>query len=700
MNQLYTLLFVLVFSITAQAQSACSTAVEVTPAPELVTKLGDFKNGDRQYFKFVATTTAVQIHVQPSNGTVLTRLYPGCNASFLKASEEKLIAQDSLVPGNTYYYELYALTATSTFAHGVVSFTPDLNDNCSGATEITPSATYVGTSGDFNKATPSVYRYEGSDVWYKFKATTKAATIRVVPSNFSYATIEIFDSCGKGDIGTAASGNELTQGGLTIGKTYYYRFYGSNVTRASSFTTGVIALSNRPANDECENATEVIPAATYTSLSGNFTNATPSWPTWGPDVWYKFKPTTNAVIIKLTTINTTANVELFSGCNGKKIATGIANGNTSEIRLGGLVAGQTYYYHVSPSYFPVPANASFTHGVVTIANTVANDECANATEITPKTVYTPQQGNFANATPSLYSRFGTYDSSAYDDVWYKFVASSKVMRIQVVPTNAKVGIQLFKNCGGTPYSFGARTDTLRMTSGGYEVGKTYYYKIYSQGAPTSTSSFTHGVVPITNMPANDACEDAQTIVPSATVNWTHGTLKNATGGFGAGGLDVWYKFVATSTSVTIYHQSCHWEPYVAVYDGCSGYLLGSHFNEPYQLNDLVVGKTYYYLLSTGMGYCPESYDISTAVVLDNVTGLETEELLLPSVYPNPTQGSFTIRSGAENISGIFIYDAQGQLVRTLEATETVLVSPLSKGLYSVQFVTVNGNSRTVKLVVE
>jgi hypothetical protein len=82
--------------------------------------------------------------------------------------------------------------------------------------------------------------------------------------------------------------------------------------------------------------------------------------------------------------------------------------------------------------------------------------------------------------------------------------------------------------------------------------------------------------------------------------------------------------------------------------------------------------------------------------IDNLaTKLKNEVKLASSIFPNPTNGSFTFKTDATNLNRIlYIYGLDGKLYyqTTVTETNTRLSLNLEKGLYIVVY-----NNETLKL---
>ncbi|WP_299366509.1 T9SS sorting signal type C domain-containing protein [Winogradskyella sp.] len=114
-------------------------------------------------------------------------------------------------------------------------YLPPSNDECSGATVLTPGSPCVSTLSTTIGASQSQAGCTGAaddDVWFEFNATDTEQTIKVRPGNLNDVVFEVFSgSCGSltsiacVDNTTTIDSEEITLTGLTVGSTYYVRVY-------------------------------------------------------------------------------------------------------------------------------------------------------------------------------------------------------------------------------------------------------------------------------------------------------------------------------------------------------------------------------------------------------------------------------------------------------------------------------------------
>ncbi|MEO7307833.1 MAG: T9SS type A sorting domain-containing protein [Ferruginibacter sp.] len=192
----------------------------------------------------------------------------------------------------------------------------------------------------------------------------------------------------------------------------------------------------------------------------------------------------------------------------------------------------------------------------------SNDNCTNAITLTSNTSCNNVQYRLKNATQSMGAGvFGCAAAGNYYDVWFKFTASSTshtatISNLQTNFTNPR--IQLIGGSCLVPASIACGTTTV--TSAALSIGTVYYVRVSNFGASISANDrfdicVTHPPPP----PANDNCIGSVLLTSTATPTCTGvaGTLFRATnsaptgacgGATAATTFDVWYRFVANSTT--------------------------------------------------------------------------------------------------------------------------------------------------------
>jgi Secretion system C-terminal sorting domain len=504
-------------------------------------------------------------------------------------------------PSTNYYIKVQTLTGANFSAKDITVRGAPSNDECTCATTLTPSTTCTNTSGSVANATISSGITSGCssppantyDVWYKFTATgtTHNVNLSSLSSSFN-GGIEVFSgACGGltsiACIAGAGNGvnNFLPVDNLTITNTYYVRIFNWNGTTLTHGNGNFnICITNPTVNNLCTSAIsatlcQTLGDLTYATTVPSFTVNCASAATTYPDLWYTFTTATtgsvNVIVTPSSTLNTS--YQLLSGSCSSLTNVNCYNPANS---LGGvdntsvnLTAG-TYYLRITPSATTIPSNPTFTLTLNTPMSFTPNNDVTLNTfpsttnistfSITPSTSCSPISGTLAGAsrtfagTTSGCSTTGVPDN----DVWYYFtVSTAGTYNINLGVSSTMNGI--FEISGpGTTYS-GSAGDCVNNggigvnESRSYSLGVgTYFLRIYDVRAITTipcTYDPTFNIC-ITQAPANDGCGNAISLTPNASsCTYTVGTLGGATAdGYsactGVPDNDVWYSFVATSSS--------------------------------------------------------------------------------------------------------------------------------------------------------
>ncbi|MCB9182374.1 MAG: T9SS type A sorting domain-containing protein [Flavobacteriales bacterium] len=265
----------------------------------------------------------------------------------------------------------------------------------------------------------------------------------------------------------------------------------------------VTALA-QPSNDDCSGAIALTVGTSCTGIAGDVAGATESIPailcggftgTANEDVWYSFVATATSQVIEVAcSAGFDGVIDLRSGgCDGTNIACrdGANAGGVEVLSAGGLTVGQTYYIRVYDWFDNVPSTTTFTICVYA-PQAPSNDDCANATVLSPSTTCDPVNGTILLATASTTA--SACGGTSNDDVWYAFTATDVSHEIQVATGSGFDAVVELRSgaCNGTPVDcvdeqFPGNTEVL--TASGLTVGETYYVRVYHFG---------------TNVPANTA----------------------------------------------------------------------------------------------------------------------------------------------------------------------------------------------------
>ncbi len=578
--------------MSATAQNECSTAVTLisstgcnntninlsSATASASIPLGCAAAGtyNDYWYRFTAVATLHTItlsNLGPRITAPRIQLYSGTCGSLTSvgcsSSPHTSLTQTGLTIGVTYYVRISqfgSFGASGNYRMDVCITHPQpppSNDDCSGATVLTPSATCTNTSGTLFYAASSSTAGGSApcvtgtlyDVWYRFTATstTHAITLSSLGSNLTATStyIQVFSgSCGSLtsiSCNTASSRTVLTS--LTAGTSYYIRIYITNnpTVLPSTAWTFNICVQSSPTNDDCSGAITLTPNASCTNTAGTLDLATVSTPTVGCatgtnfDVWYQFTATTLSHTINLSSLGsniTAQRIQIYSGACGSLTSLGCSI--TPSLTQAGLLIGTSYYIRISNN----GTNPSGTGGVAgfnicVITGAIPNDACSTPIVLTSNSTCNPTNGTLFGATASLAAIVtGSCGTQNASDVWYSFVAQAAYPTISftnngipIASTN-RASVQLLSGscgsftsliCNNYNTSFGTPVSivTTGVNSGaGLTVGQTYYIRIFSNQITVPTSSWTFSLCVQDPSSGTITLETAKTYV----------NITNATGG--------------------------------------------------------------------------------------------------------------------------------------------------------------------------
>lgn len=416
------------------------------------------------------------------------------------------------------------------------------------------------------------------DVWYSFVANGLDDSIFVQGLGGFDPVIQLYSGTCTSLSAIACSDDPvsgeaveiLAPGTLIPGTTYLMRVYGWNGFEGSF---SICAKSNSvaaPVNDFCGTAVTLNPAVACNSIGGTNVAATQSLApvncggATSPealDVWYRFTAQSSGDSVIIST-NSTLDpvVELFSGsCAGLTSLTCSDDPNistaTEKVATGTLTPGATYFVRV---YGFGSSTGTFNICAKTPVQAASNDECGGSIPLSVNSSCSPSTYSNLLSTQSLTpvncSPGG--QSSAANDVWFSFVATSAGDSVKVFPVNGfDPVIQLFSGTCQSLVSLAcsdqlsaAATET--MAPGNLIPGQTYRVRVYGwAGAQGQFQICIKGASTI----ANNTCAGA-TVLSSPGLSCS--PVAGSTLGASASGVaacsgipddDVWYRFtVGTS----------------------------------------------------------------------------------------------------------------------------------------------------------
>jgi hypothetical protein len=375
------------------------------------------------------------------------------------------------------------------------------------------------------------------------------------------------------------------------------------------------------------------------------------------DVWYTFTPTAARHLVLLASYGTA--VEVRTGWSAAATSLGCsANVGTSrQVLVDNLVMGRPYYLRVY-SQLPGTAGTTFSVAVLEAGAPPANDACASPTLLPTGQAYgaAPLAGSLQFATnPGSFS-LGSCNTSAsgLPDTWYSFVAAAN-QEVHFTPAfDGRIEV-LGANCAnlisaGQCISATANVPVHYQLQG-LQNGTSYLMRVnradlYRQPA---NQSFTLGITQLPTAPANDKCAGALPLLLSGPAQ--AGTVAGATAGSPAPGTgcvgtgttpsgapeDVWYKFTAPATPVTLTLDS----PFAAQLEvrpgtcGSLGSSLACALSQPASANGAFVRQPAQVLLTSlvpGTEYFVRVFGLQT--VQANDRNFTVRLAAAPALPPN------------------------------------------------------------------
>lgn len=589
------------------------------------------------------------------------------------------------------------------------------NDNCASAAAITQSglsscgAPVIGTLAGATSSGVPVQCTGGNaddDVWYSFVATSDAAVIDVatttngvVESGANLAWEFFSGSCGSLTplfCRNASASRGVTENatvvGLTVGQTYYIRLYDMDAGYGSALGNFTLCVYTPapPANNDCSGATVLAVNPGCVTTTGNTVAATQSLPATAcngftgnadDDVWYQFTiaaPTN--INIEVTSLNNTFDpvMDLYTGSCGSPVALFCADNSLQGgvERITRVLSAGTYFIRLY--HFGVGTGAGGAHSICVTSTFPAvapsNDNTCTAVTLPVVNSCSPE-GPFSSsaATRTLNLTVAQQgDGNPNDDVWFRFTTDNVTSTVSInvqggAGYDAVFQVYEMSNCKTITALFPPVDVTFAnglesQTVFGLAPNTTYYIRVFDWAGTNPTGQFTICTF-VTPPPPNDAAVNAILLTQQnsatcfgPTFGYTiNGTAGDATAAPCAGNADdnVWYRFVASSTTATITVTGTQgFDPVVNLRGGnlpgtsiqCAN-ATGADGTETISATGLTQGATYY-IQVYGFGANPVAwgtfdicvFGVASPPVNDNCAGA----IALPNASPcAPVTGLLT-----------------------------------------------------------
>lgn len=492
---------------------------------------------------------------------------------------------------NLHLFFLLVVTNTTLFSQ---------TDNC-GATStlLTPNSTcsyFSGSTAGFTDSNQGcVTGNEDDDGWFRFVATATTHTVTVDGGSDFDCVLGVYNTCGGTQpTGGACIDNTGTDGietralsGLTIGTTYFISVH-DYAAGSGSFSICVTSPAAAPSNDDPTGATPVTIGAScsYTTFTNAGATATscgtipaPGCSSYsGGDVWFSVTvPVSGGFVLDSQTgVMTDGGAAVYSGaaCGVMTLIgcddDGSANGSMPSLTITGQTPGSTLYIR----FFEFGNNNNGTFGLclTSLPTPLTNDEPTGATPITPAASCSYTTFTTAGATATSCGTIPAPGCASYsgNDVWFSvvvpasggFILDSQTGVItdggMAVYSGTPCGTMSLLNCDDDSSPNGAMP-SLTVTA---TAGSTVYVRFWEYG---NDNNGTFGICATTYTPPpapsnNNPCGATPvTVNPALTcTSQSNGSVVGATAStvtigscFGNPDDDVWYSFVATSTSHSV-----------------------------------------------------------------------------------------------------------------------------------------------------
>jgi hypothetical protein len=748
---------------TPPSNDLCPNATVLTPSLDCTTTTLGFFNfstitsaapscglnsSQDVWYQFVATTPTMTITLsQAGDIDIGFQVFQGsCNGQIIGCINNDVniytygdSTQNNFVLGQTYFIRVFNASTTtvpSTFTICIKAYAAPNNDLCSNAISLTPNNNYCGqpTTGEMHGSTisssaPNCNTTIMGDVWYTFVATNALSKIEL----YSYLagldlSYEVFqNSCSGNNIFCSSSTSIDTLPLLTVGQTYYIRVFNTNTTLTYYSTFSIcVASFPPPVNDLCANAITLIPNTNCIPDSGSFSGASLNTPNPNcasnatQDVWYKFVAVAPSMLINVYQSGWEYGIdhsfEIYEGsCNGQSIV--CVNESASQAYeqtlYNNFVTGQTYYIRLMNSS---SANTTYPFYIcVTYSPPPTNDLCLNAIDLIPTNSNVYEFGSLINSTIS--SVTPQCSSTASQDIWYRFVATNNLLKINVDVYNSieNYGFQVLQgSCSGSSLVCIVRNPNEVFngyTSDAFVVGQTYYVRVFNSSNIPSIINFN---IYIQTNPAlsNDLCDNAKILTANTIDSESIGYFANSYNNSMTPSCvqyissDLWYQFVANNSEMTVTLESTsdgttddYDGGFEIVQDNCYGTIetcMNSYpqgYSETYFGTNFVVGQTYYIrVFNSNLQWSVETFKIKIAGNSLSVNDFDITELEL---FPNPTNNLLNLKLPEFQDFEIIDYTITNMLGQTVysDATnyQSVDVSNFSSGIYQVVVKTNKGN---------
>jgi hypothetical protein len=228
-----------------------------------------------------------------------------------------------------------------------------------------------------------------------------------------------------------------------------------------------------------------------------------------------------------------------------------------------------------------------------------NEDCAGAIPlpVNPSTEYIDFIDQDEDMADPATSAISPCSGVAKNDLWYTFTATHTDHFVRVMGAN--LNTELFSGTCGALTSISCLKDFIGLT-----IGQTYYVRVYKNPAVLVSNNIASHLY-LLSPPTNDDCTNATLLMvnpPNSPLKSlrqfntkfaTPSTSSCTNNPVWATYKDLWFQFVATSSSNSVYWSGCD----LRFYSGTLGSFTllggGTSAEQSKTLNNLVIGQSYY-----------------------------------------------------------------------------------------------------------
>ena len=567
--------------------------------------------------------------------------------------------------------------------------TPLGNEPCVFSGTQYPSTVFTPTSTTFQAAAANIFAGEYSVYNVTAGSTYEWSTCTADGGNATYDSQLTLFNAANTSVALAYADNTCGDDAkitwtATFSGQVYVLVNQANCTTNSTSTTVVYrrssAAGGAPANDNCAGATIVPVGINCSPVNATLQGATAGTPVTGcagtntDDVWFTFASISEETLyIDVVPTGTGLDpvVEVFIGnsCTALQSvgcfdAGADGQGEYITSAMTGVPFGTTIWLRVYDWQSNAASNPNFTVcAFQTNEFDIDGDDCEKAIQVTTTDLCTqPLTLNLGDYTVSPSTGNDCLQQYA-SDVWLQFSALSDSVLYDAVPQGANMDlvVEIYQglDCGNLNFvgcaDFTNPGQPESVVIGPLTSTDPFFVRIADLNLNADPNlNFTFCAYnqveeqPITN----DECSGAILLNPGATCTPTAFNTVGATGSAptsscsagGSAAQDVWFRFVATSTSATIRVGAVNGSDPVIQYfsgtcanlvsRGCSDFFIEG-VDENLTATGLVVGQTYYVRVYDYRGVNATSNDFTICVIANTSSPNDNCNTAIPLVTETP-----------------------------------------------------------------